>query len=92
MKIAYIENEKAQVRQWHRILAKLGGDRLQITILGNSETKEEVKRLYQVKYAMLRAKRHAFKTEIRSYQIANRYSRHAEFASIPCDQKQLHKA
>lgn len=46
MKIAYIENDKAQVRQWHRILAKLGGDRLQITILGNSETKEEVKRLY----------------------------------------------
>lgn len=39
MKIAYIENEKAVVRQWYRILAKLCGDKLQITILTN-ETEE----------------------------------------------------
>lgn len=43
MKIAYIENEKAQVRQWYRILAKLREDKLQITVLQNSET-EEVRR------------------------------------------------
>lgn len=42
MKIAYIDNEKAQVRQWHRILAKLSGDRLQVTILRSNEAKEEV--------------------------------------------------
>lgn len=41
MKIAYIENEKAQVRQWHRILSKLHGDTLQITILQNES--EEVR-------------------------------------------------
>lgn len=39
VKIAYIENEKAQVRQWHRISSKLHGDKLQITILQN-ETEE----------------------------------------------------
>lgn len=37
MKIAYIENEKAQVRQWHRILSKLCGDKLHITILQANE-------------------------------------------------------
>lgn len=42
IKVAYIENGKAQVRQWHRILAKLYGDRLQITIMRNTGTKEEV--------------------------------------------------
>lgn len=35
MKIAYIENEKAQVRQWYRILARLCGEKLQITVLQN---------------------------------------------------------
>lgn len=39
MKIAYIENEKAQVRQWYRILARLSGDKLQVTVLKN-ETEE----------------------------------------------------
>lgn len=43
MKVAYIENGKAQVRQWHRIFSKLYGDRLQITIMRNTGTKEEVR-------------------------------------------------
>lgn len=41
VKLAYIENEKAQVRQWHRILSKLHGDKLQITFIQNES--EEVR-------------------------------------------------
>lgn len=40
MKIAYVDNEKAQVRQWYRILAKLRGDKLKITVLKNADTEE----------------------------------------------------
>lgn len=40
MKIAYVDNEKPQVRQWHRILAKVRGDKLEITVLQNNETEE----------------------------------------------------
>lgn len=40
MKIVYVENAKPQDRQWHRILAKIQGDKLQITILRNNETLE----------------------------------------------------
>lgn len=43
MKIAYIDNEKAQVRQWYRILGRLRGDQLQITVLKNAETDEVLK-------------------------------------------------
>lgn len=40
MKIAYVDNEKAQVRQWYRIKAKLRGDQLKITVLKNAESEE----------------------------------------------------
>lgn len=42
MKIVYVENEKPPVRQWHRILAKVLDDKLQVTVLKNNEN-EEVK-------------------------------------------------
>lgn len=40
MKIAYVDNEKAPVRQWYRILARLRGDQLQIIVLKNAESEE----------------------------------------------------
>lgn len=43
MKIAYVENEKPQVRQWHRILAKLCGDKFEMMLLQNNETEEVYK-------------------------------------------------
>lgn len=43
MKIAYIDNEKAQVRQWYRIEAELRGDQLRINVLKNEETEQVMK-------------------------------------------------
>lgn len=43
MKIAYVDNERAPVRQWYRILARLRGDQLQIIVLKNAESEEVMK-------------------------------------------------
>lgn len=51
MKIAYVENEKPQVREWHRILMKLRGDKLQITVLHNSEAEEVNDFIIQIQIA-----------------------------------------
>lgn len=48
MKIAYVDNERAPVRQWYRILTKLRGDQLQIIVLKNAETEEVLKSFQHV--------------------------------------------
>lgn len=46
MKIAYVDNEKAPVRQWYRILARLRGDQLQIVVLKSADSEEVMQSIY----------------------------------------------
>lgn len=51
MKIAYVDNERAPVRQWYRILARLRGDQLHIIVLKNAESEEVLTSIQQVFFA-----------------------------------------
>lgn len=47
IKVAYVDNKRVPVRRWHRILVKIIGDKLQISLVNDTEP-PEVSQSYKI--------------------------------------------